>query len=221
VIPDDELGDVLLNVQLNAGDLLYLPRGFPHYARATEEASLHVTLAMYVATWTDLVRWIASKSQSLRAAVRPRTGSGVSARQFYRMKILPALESSDELNALESLLAESLTNLPPLSGSRLESIADLDSVTPDTLLTRSQLVLAMVQLEDGCAVLRCPGARIVLHSSLLPMLEFIADSDSFRFSDVPGVTTENDRLDIARLLILHGLVNVSDAGESRNAFATG
>ncbi len=41
----DELGEPTLDATLEAGDCLYLPRGFPHAAETVESASGHLTSA--------------------------------------------------------------------------------------------------------------------------------------------------------------------------------
>lgn len=42
----EEVGDALLDVTLRAGDVLYLPRGYPHVAATTDELSDHLTVGM-------------------------------------------------------------------------------------------------------------------------------------------------------------------------------
>lgn len=49
-------GDPRMELELRPGDLLYLPRGVMHEARATDDFSLHVTLGFYPILWTDVVR---------------------------------------------------------------------------------------------------------------------------------------------------------------------
>jgi ribosomal protein L16 Arg81 hydroxylase len=49
-------GDVVMEIEIRPGDLLYLPRGVMHEARAGEDFSLHVTLGLYPALWSDVLR---------------------------------------------------------------------------------------------------------------------------------------------------------------------
>ena len=42
-------------VLLQAGDVFYLPRGFVHEAVARDSASLHLTLSLQAATWSDVL----------------------------------------------------------------------------------------------------------------------------------------------------------------------
>ncbi len=52
----DELGEPLLDLHLRAGDVLYLPRGFPHAAETVEEASDHLTIGLVAITWHRVLR---------------------------------------------------------------------------------------------------------------------------------------------------------------------
>lgn len=53
----DEIGTPILDVVLNAGDLLYFPRGYIHQGVTLQDShSLHITLSMYQKTaWVDLL----------------------------------------------------------------------------------------------------------------------------------------------------------------------
>ncbi|MCH2197246.1 MAG: cupin domain-containing protein [Flavobacteriales bacterium] len=48
-------GKVFKEFDLNAGDLLYIPRGLVHDAITTDESSLHVTLGVLGYTWSQLL----------------------------------------------------------------------------------------------------------------------------------------------------------------------
>ncbi|MGA9276894.1 cupin domain-containing protein [Ilumatobacter sp.] len=52
----DELGDPLLDLTLRAGDVLYLPRGYPHVAESLDELSDHLTIGLVAVTWHRVVR---------------------------------------------------------------------------------------------------------------------------------------------------------------------
>jgi lysine-specific demethylase/histidyl-hydroxylase NO66 len=47
----EELGEPLLDLTLNRGDCLYLPRGYPHAAETLDEASDHLTIGLVAVTW--------------------------------------------------------------------------------------------------------------------------------------------------------------------------
>lgn len=52
----DELGDPMLDLTLGPGDVLYLPRGYPHCAETTDVESSHLTIGLLAMTWHRAVR---------------------------------------------------------------------------------------------------------------------------------------------------------------------
>jgi bifunctional lysine-specific demethylase and histidyl-hydroxylase NO66 len=52
----DELAEPILDLTLNAGDCLYLPRGFPHAAETIDERSAHLTIGVLAITWQRVIR---------------------------------------------------------------------------------------------------------------------------------------------------------------------
>ncbi|MGH9002518.1 MAG: JmjC domain-containing protein, partial [Acidimicrobiia bacterium] len=55
VVPEDSLGEPLLQFALEPGDLLYLPRGYVHRAHTTSMFSAHITFLVERVTWQDAI----------------------------------------------------------------------------------------------------------------------------------------------------------------------
>jgi ribosomal protein L16 Arg81 hydroxylase len=66
-------GELLMDVTLETGDLLYVPRGTVHEVRTDDRASLHLTIGIVATQWLELVRealnGIAADDVRLRQAV--------------------------------------------------------------------------------------------------------------------------------------------------------
>lgn len=71
-LTQEEIGDCLLDTVLEAGDLLYFPRGYIHQAEALEDAhSLHMTISAYQKTsWIDFMENLFSADNMSSAASR-------------------------------------------------------------------------------------------------------------------------------------------------------
>jgi ribosomal protein L16 Arg81 hydroxylase len=54
-VRSEDLGATVVDEVLGPGDSLYLPRGWPHVASTTGEASIHLTLGVDVITWLDVL----------------------------------------------------------------------------------------------------------------------------------------------------------------------
>ncbi|MEC4817737.1 MAG: cupin domain-containing protein, partial [Scytonema sp. PMC 1069.18] len=50
-----------LTCVLKPGDVLYIPRGHWHYAKANDEPSLHLTLGVHCKTGIDFLEWVVDK----------------------------------------------------------------------------------------------------------------------------------------------------------------
>lgn len=64
----EEIGSPILEVTLEPGDLLYLPRGFIHQASTVpNQHSLHVTISVYQKTaWIDLLEKVSTKDNRIK-----------------------------------------------------------------------------------------------------------------------------------------------------------
>ena len=59
---DNDLGEPIMEVLLNPGDVLYLPRGFIHQAVTEQDFhSLHITISAYQCNaWIDLLQKVSA-----------------------------------------------------------------------------------------------------------------------------------------------------------------
>ena len=62
----EEIGEPIMEIDLEPGDVLYFPRGFIHQASSTVTHSLHITMSVYqkysYADLLEIVSFIASSN---------------------------------------------------------------------------------------------------------------------------------------------------------------
>jgi len=58
-------GEPLMEVVVSDGDVLYVPKGFWHYAVAEDEPSIHLTLALFSRTRIDFLAWVVGEVREL------------------------------------------------------------------------------------------------------------------------------------------------------------
>lgn len=97
--------ELLLDVELNAGDALFIPRGFPHEPITVDSESLHVTLAIFPPMWRDILEFQTDRlttahrlGERLFSQVELRYVRGASNEDQFRamLKKLPEMLSSEE-----------------------------------------------------------------------------------------------------------------------------
>ncbi len=212
-IPRDRLRAPVVEMDLVAGDVLYIPRGFPHFAGTSGESSLHLTLSLRTMTWVEVVDALCRASPAFRRSVGPVTGPSP-AHKHFESELSVRLGRLDAGGFLERRLAECLARLSPAPSGRLRSIDEAANIGSDTLVLRAPQVICAVSEEDGQAVLRFPGATLRLDVAMKPAFEFIAGNEEFTASDLPQIDATYDAVELTRILIQQGLVRPQTAGES-------
>jgi ribosomal protein L16 Arg81 hydroxylase len=97
---------MLMTVNMEAGDLLYLPRGFIHSTSTSQSSSVHLTIGMTVMTWLDLAGDLVQASRedvrlrkSLPVGFASRPEAIAEMREAMRA-IFEGLASSERMAAL-------------------------------------------------------------------------------------------------------------------------
>ncbi len=106
----EDLGATIVDEVLGPGDSLYIPRGWPHLASTTSEASVHLTLGVHLLTWLDALGVVLGRARTcpeLRTVVPP-TASGAAFDEGFRAaaRILGALLEQTPPAEVEQLMRD-------------------------------------------------------------------------------------------------------------------
>ena len=142
----------VLDVQLNAGDVLYLPRGWWHQAIPCNSGSFHLSVGAYPPTAIDYLQWV--NQQSLAALPAARVGISGAEDQ--------ALDAESILKSVTEAMRHS-SSLPAYRQSLLEREQGRSEFTLALLLESSESILA----GDAYVALNNCYAQTDTHSSLL------------------------------------------------------
>ena len=189
-------GPVLLDCVLKPGDLLVLPRGFVHEARALEGPSLHVSLSVLPWTRIDLAR--AGGPDADPAVVANRAA-------IWLDLGVPGggLTDPADAAAADRLLDELVdTRQPDLVGA-LTDAAGIDRLTAgDTVRPRRSLSRVGLAGEDPRVV--APGRTLTFPAVALPALQ-AALAGPCRAGALPDLTPA-ESVTLARHLVAEALL---------------
>lgn len=116
-----------LECTLEAGDVLYIPRGHWHEATAQVEPSLHLTLGIYARTGIDFLSWL---TDELRDDVRWREAFPLIIEEDFDTISKTSPRTLGHLENLKKLLISKLTDPSLLNEYRKFCIAKELKVTP-------------------------------------------------------------------------------------------
>lgn len=202
-----ELGEPdepVLDIELEPGDTLYMPRGWLHEALTSDEDSLHLTIGVNVYTWLDAMRAALEECADELELRRSVPEDGVASADL--LGILEARLQPDEV--VRRRRSKLVRTRRPVLDDALSELRASDVLTTETLVERRPTVLS--ELDDGTLVFE--GKRIRVPDKALGELRAIADSKGpFRATELPGELDAESRLVLLRRLIREGFVRRSAA----------
>lgn len=206
------LGAPSREIELAAGDTLYVPRGLVHEAAATGETSLHVTVGIYPVVWLDVLldalRGAAAQTPAWRQSLPAASLLGDAPASFFdawsaRLGTLAA--SLDGAAARRRLGARFLGDLAELPDGRF---TDLAKVPPEvSLVTRLRHrdgAFFTVQENGEHAFLVGPGVHVAAPAFVADAFRWIAAAEPFRVADIGGDLDDDAKIVLAERLIETG-----------------
>ena len=219
---------VLAEVRLRPGDLLFIPRGMPHFVTPPDHPSLHLSVYITPLFWTDFLKaaaeYAAVHSQELRRALPPGFVGSEEIRDRMRSTFQQVMAVFQEIS-FDGVLAAVERNRVALQGfprdGQLATLAGGEELTvgseverrPDVLCTVSEVLDA-----EGSprSTLFFGDGRLGGPPHLRRALEFLRDHDRFRISEIPGLDAKG-QLVLARRLIAEGLLRPCQTAAERIA----
>jgi hypothetical protein len=213
----DPAAEPAAELRLEAGDVLYVPRGVWHSAEAVDGPSLHLTVGMWRATGADLLEWIVAglrESELLRADI-PR-GDETLQRQYVaqvRELLLAQLADSDLLHrmfrARDGSEPADVGFALPVAAHPAALAAELTPAHTIRFLARR----AVVEPHDDQITLRAGGQVHRFGARLAPILEQLVAGNALPVADLISRCHDPDHEAEARRMLgelaSDGLVDVT------------
>lgn len=202
-VTDREAAGVpVLQVELDAGDTLYLPRGWLHEAVTSDADSLHLTIGINFYTWFEAFGAALEACDAHIGFRRMPTGP-----EELR-DLLDHLAGELSWERVEQRMQAQLLNrqVPVLDG-QLSQLRALDSLSADSLLERRPTVMADLRLSDDGISLHFDGRHLTFAEHLEEALQFVANTDgAFTPAGIPGKLPLSERLILVFTLVREGFL---------------
>jgi len=214
---DRSLGSPMTEVTLNPGDLLYLPRGYPHDAQSADSASLHLTIGVLSITWASvLLRAVQSAIDGnpvFRQSLPPGFASDqdLHADSVTRLAELSTgvLHGIDPVRAIDEARAAALRGRQPSLAGHLVDLEIAPYLASDTRLRcRSDTAVSVTRTEESICV--------AFHSKCVEFpkyveddLRFITAAREFAPCELPGNLDPKSKLVLVSRLLVEGLLTTT------------
>jgi hypothetical protein len=177
-------GPRLMEIELEAGDLLYLPRGLVHSTVTSHSYSAHVTIGVQIFSWVECVSDAvpgAVDKLELRRALPPGFASNPELRAPVVEKIRQLLAGTAAQATVERRFDQIVTHV---LGSKRRAApvfrADLVVVSLDSMLRAPPSGQYKVAQNNGHIVLTFEGRTVGFPTALAPVLHAVCTRPEFR-----------------------------------------
>jgi hypothetical protein len=204
-----DLGPPIAEIRLEAGDVLYVPRGFPHLATAGDCESLHVTVSLRPVVKAEAILADRLNEPSFRrSVVLGRDTDGKRHDQFSSASNGAFDFDQTSVRCAErQLSATKLSSLPLLRTRPLKSHS-ADQITQESVLRRLSPIICVETSSEELEV-HFLGAAIRLPKQMKSAVDFIAAKLQFTPSQFPiADAAPSESLAFARLLVRRGLFEI-------------
>ncbi len=214
-IDPNHLVEPYRDLVMEAGDLLYMPRGWVHEASTSDTSSIHVTLGIHVTKWLDVmmdaVAMAAAEDEDLRAtfpfkALENGMPPAEVAARLHEM--LGRIANRLPVRAaIEARSRRSTTGADPAPDAHFADLDRLAEVNLETRLCVRPGITAFVSQLGAEAGISFRGNFVRGPESIAPALRYIAANRSFRPLDLPDLDSDA-RLALAKRLVVEGLLSI-------------
>jgi ribosomal protein L16 Arg81 hydroxylase len=201
-----EPGAAVLDVVLESGDALYLPRGWLHEAVTSDDDSLHLTIGVTVTTWVDAFRAAlvdCERELEFRRSV-PADGEGGA---DLLEQLAEQLEPAEVAARARSRFVAARR---PILDGHLDDLRGLPELGPSSRVERRPTVIAdLAEAPDGRVALTFEGKRVLFPAHAREEVEaLIASAGPIPLDELPGRLDGAGRLALARRLVREGFLRL-------------
>jgi len=203
-------GPRLTEIELHAGDLLYLPRGYGHAATTSKSHSAHVSVGIHVYTWAAVLKEFdpaCVRVEEFRKSLPPGFASRVELRPAVKeqlKRMAPGRFTDGDVDRVFDSIVRNVNQLRRRAPGRFRSDAIVISVNsqlktpPDHQYHFSRLIN---ELNDTAVLtLEFDGNKYSFPAQLEAVLKAMCSRGSFRLRDLPGGLNSEGIVDLAGYL---------------------
>jgi len=210
----DPPGSPVVEIDLQCGDLLYLPRGVAHAAHSQHGDSIHVTLGLLPVYGFQLIEELATMASTDPVFQQPMPPllAGAEKKCGFETEFLGHLEGLIGRTKPAELLERRFRAFVDrqLQGwpGRLSDMRRLPDIRPETHVCRRPGILTVVKEEGKSLNVEFAGKRVVVPVFLRCAVAKIMDDEAFAIADIDGFITGAGKVKLVSEFVKAGLLRI-------------
>ena len=215
-VSQDDPGAPSKEFRLNAGDTLYIPRGFVHDATSCEETSLHATVGILSHTWADLIfealAHVALADSAFRRSLpthfaRADFDIGPS-REMFRNLVERFSKAAAIEPVLDLFIEEFLDRRRPRLRGQMAQLASLNKLTIDSAVACRPHLAYSIHEDSSMVRVRCHGKEISFPLYARSAVRHALRTPHFIVRDMPQDLDDESKVVLVRRLVREGILTI-------------
>jgi ribosomal protein L16 Arg81 hydroxylase len=216
--PDSDI-PVEAEIELEQGDLLYLPRGTMHAATSGDQASAHLTIGLHRPYWLSLIQdallELSAKDPRFRASLPPDLTSSAAAREQAVVQLRELMAAILMGLKPEQIVSRAAARTTFITAPKLRGhLADLDrlsSLRSDTVVYRRPGLRFNVAVAGSNIRIEFHNKVLELAAGVAPAVQVLGNGDpaGFTAADLPREIDLAVRLNLVATLLREGFLTFS------------
>jgi ribosomal protein L16 Arg81 hydroxylase len=200
-------------IDLQAGDLLYLPRGTVHYASTSNEASIHVTVALmshYKFNLLEDLALIAREHENFRRAL-PHGFSNPKRRESFIEEFTTELRNLVQQLDIKRLLDNNraaVRTQPINNRSRFSDLVLLGDLTLDSIVSRRHETDFQLDQNESDLIIKFAQQQFLFPSFMLDSLNSVLQDRPIIVGEIRGLLSDAGKLEFVKTLVQAGLLTI-------------
>lgn len=214
-------GPVEHDFVLNAGDTLYMPRGFIHEALTSDSYSMHITIGIKVRTWADAMSQLVTRALQacerdveFRRALPLRFSEEDAAEMTSRLApLVERFKEHLQVRDLPERLGDAfINNRWAYRRGQLVDLSRLGTLRLDSMLRRRGHALARLREGENGVTLLFQGKQITFPWHAVEAVRYVTQHEQFRIGEIPDGLNDASKLVLARRLLREGFLTLVEDG---------
>lgn len=208
-----DVGELIEEVDLQPGDLIYIPRGFVHEAMTSDIPSLHVTLGISAYTWMDVFaealnrcRWDARFRASLPVGFGALDGSATAIQARFEELAGALVEVAGAAELFAALDERFVNSRRPVLESQIAAADRLAALSLETVVRRPSHLVFRLRADEEKVRLRFHGKELTFPTFVGPAVRFAVEQAEFRIGALPGGLDNRSKVVLVRRLAREGFL---------------
>ncbi|MEZ4736550.1 MAG: cupin domain-containing protein [Caldilineaceae bacterium] len=208
------LGDPTHDFVLEAGDFIYLPRGYIHEALTADQGSLHITVGIHHLVWRRLLQELLEQGdnerlvrEALPAGFAQQAGVPPEAEQHFAA--LADLLKTKLPTAFDAMRENFVANHAPFRAGGLLDMNQVDQLDLTSTVRLRPTAIWHLQVADELATLATSAKKqITLPAFTEESLRFALRGEPFQIGALAGPLDDGSKLVLVKRLVREGLLEI-------------